>query len=162
MRIEDTNFGLIFEKEGQRDVNFDWVELGDSGALWMRLSIPYRQNAGPGGVFYIVGFATPVDENHTQVFFWRTRQVSGWKKDVWRFMYRNRLEKLHWDVLEQDRLVLEVMAPDARNRELLYDHDKGLVRVRRDMKKKAEAQLATLAAIESARASNRSQAVRGD
>ena len=162
MRIEDTNFGLIFEKEGQRDVNFDWVELGDTGAMWMRLSIPYRQNAGPGGVFYIVGFATPVDENHTQVFFWRTRQVSGWKRDVWRFMYRNRLEKLHWDVLEQDRLVLEVMAPDARNRELLYDHDKGLVRVRRDFKKKAEKQLAALAAIETTRTNNRTQAIAGD
>ena len=34
------------------------------------------------------------------------------------------------------------MALDARNRELLYDHDKGLVRVRRDFKKKAEKQLA--------------------
>lgn len=162
MRIEETNSGIIFEKEGQRDVNFDWVELGDTGAMWMRLSIPYRKNAGPGGVFYIVGFATPVDEGHTQVFFWRTRQVTGWQKDVWRFMYRNRLEKLHWDVLEQDRLVLELMEPDARRRELLYDHDKGLARVRRDLKKKAEVQLAELAAIQSAHNNNATQAVAGD
>ncbi len=26
---------------------------------------------------------------------------------MWRFMYRNRTEKLHWEVLEQDRVVLE-------------------------------------------------------
>ena len=162
MFLEETDFGLIFEKKGQRDVNFDWVELGDTGAMWMRLSIPYRKNAGPGGVFYIVGFATPVDETHTQVFFWRTRQIDGWQRDVWRFMYRNRLEKLHWDVLEQDRLVLEVMDPNARDQELLYDHDKGLVRVRRDLKKKAEAQLDELAALEVARADKRAAAVAGE
>lgn len=162
MQIEQTESGLIFEKEGQRDVNFDWVEIGETGTTWMRLSIPYRKNAGPGGVFYIVGFVTPVDENHTQVFFWRTRQVSGWQRDVWRFMYRNRLEKLHWDVLEQDRLVLEVMDPNARDHELLYDHDMGLARVRRDMKKKAEAQLTELAAQQASRQSKRAQAVAGE
>ena len=57
--------------------------------------------------------------------FWRTRQVSGWKRDA-RDLYRNRLEKLHWDVLEQDRHVLEVMAPDARNRELYMTMTKAL------------------------------------
>jgi hypothetical protein len=114
----------------------------------MRLSIPYRKSAGPGGIFYIVGFATPVDEEHCQVFFWRTRKVDGWKKDVWRFMYRNRLEKLHWDVLEQDRIVLQDMAPNARERELLYEHDQGLARARRMIKRKAEDQLKTLVAVE--------------
>ncbi len=162
MNIQLTEHGLIFEKEGQRDVNFDWVELGDTGAMWMRLSIPYRKNAGPGGVFYIVGFATPVDESHTQVFFWRTRKVSGWQRDVWRFMYRNRLEKLHWDVLEQDRLVLEVMDPNARDHESLYDHDKGLARVRRDMKNKAESQLAALKKLEAAKTDKRFQTGAGE
>ena len=145
MQIVKTDNGLVFEKVGQRDVNFDWVEIGDTGALWMRLSIPYRKNAGPGGSFYIVGFTTPVDEDHTQVFFWRTRRVEGWQRDVWRFMYKNRLEKLHWDVLEQDRTVLQDMAPKARDRELLYDHDQGLARVRRILSQKAEAQLKELA-----------------
>jgi len=145
MQIVKTDNGLIFEKVGQRDVNFDWVEIGDTGGLWMRLSIPYRKNAGPGGSFYIVGFATPVDEDHTQVFFWRTRKVEGWQRDVWRFMYKNRLEQLHWDVLEQDRTVLQDMAPKARDRELLYDHDQGLARVRRILSQKAEAQLKELA-----------------
>jgi len=162
VRIEATNTGLLFEKEGQRDVNFDWVEIGETGAMWMRLSIPYRKNAGPGGSFYIVGFATPVDEHHTQVFFWRTRRVSGWQRDAWRFMYRNRLEGLHWAVLEQDRLVLEAMSDDARNHELLYDHDMGLARVRRDLKKRAEAQLSELAAIEASKDAKRAQAVAGE
>jgi len=148
MQIIKTDSGIVFEKVGQRDINFDWVEIGETGALWMRLSIPYRKSAGPGGIFYIVGFATPVDEEHCQVFFWRTRKVDGWKKDVWRFMYRNRLEKLHWDVLEQDRIVLQDMAPNARERELLYEHDQGLARARRMIKRKAEYQLKTLVAVE--------------
>ena len=61
-------------------------------------------------------------------------------------MYRNRLETLHWDVLEQDRVVLEGMDPAARDKEFLYQHDTGLARVRRILKKEAEAQLAHVAA----------------
>ena len=48
-------------------------------------------------------------------------------------------------MLEQDRVVLEVMEPDAREREILYQHDMGLVRVRRYLKNKANAQLEALA-----------------
>lgn len=146
MRVRKTDTGLVFEKVGQRDVNFDWVEFGESGALWLLLSIPYRKNAGPGGSFFIVGFVTPIDEDHCQVFFWRTRQVTGWQRDVWKFMYKNRLEGLHWDVLEQDRIVLEQMAPDARDQEGLYSHDVGLTRIRRFVERTAKEQVAALAA----------------
>jgi phenylpropionate dioxygenase-like ring-hydroxylating dioxygenase large terminal subunit len=145
MRIRKTQFGLMFEKEGQRDVNFDWTEWGDTGAQWMRLSIPYRKDAGPGGPFFIIGFVTPVDEGHCRVFFWRCRKVQGWQRGVWRFMYRNRLEGLHWDVLEQDRVILENMAADAREHEFLYQHDTGMAHVRRLIQKEAEAQAAALA-----------------
>jgi len=69
----------------------------------MRLAIPYRKDAGPGGTFTIIGFVTPVDERHCRVFFWRCRKVQDWQRDAWRFLYRNRLEALHWEVLEQDR-----------------------------------------------------------
>jgi len=144
MRIRKTPQGIVFEKVGQRDVNFDWVEWGESGSLWMRLSIPYQPRFGPGGPFYIVGFATPIDEQHTQVFFWRCRKAEGWRRDVWRFMYRNRLEGLHWDVLEQDHVLLENLAPNARAREFLYQHDSGVARVRRMLARHAEAQLQAL------------------
>lgn len=145
MQIRKTDDGLIFEKVGQRGVNFDWIEWADTGAQWMRLELPYRANAGPGGQFGIVGFATPVDRDSCRVFFWRTRKVSGWQRDAWRFMYKNRLEGLHWDVLEQDRLVLEAMAPDARDHEFLYQHDTGLARIRRVMVEEAKKQLIALA-----------------
>ena len=74
-------------------------------------------------------------------------------------MYRNRLEKLHWDVLEQDRTLLEAMDPNAHQHEHLYNHDMGLVRVRREMQKKAEEQLAELAVLELERADKRAHAL---
>ena len=148
MRIRKSDHGLMFEKVGQRGVNFDWVEFADTGAFWMRLAIPYRRNAGPGGLFGIVGFATPIDAENCRVFFWRTRKCQGWQRDAWRFMYKNRLEGLHWDVLEQDRLVLEGMEPDARDHEFLYQHDTGLARIRRMLHTEAESQVAALAEAE--------------
>ena len=148
MRIRDTEHGLIFEKTNQRGVNFDWVEFADTGAQWMRLSIPYQRNAGPGGSFGIVGFVTPIDRENCRVFFWRTRKVEGWERAVWRFMYKHKLETLHWDVLEQDRIVLEGMPNDARDREFLYQHDTGLARIRRLIQEEAERQVAALAANE--------------
>ena len=146
LRVVPTETGFLCEKEDQRNVNFDWVEFGATGGHWMRLEIPYGKEAGPGGPFGIVGFVTPVDRGTCQVYFWRVREVAGWERDLWRFLYRMRLESLHWDVLEQDRLVLEAMAGDAREHEALYQHDTGLARVRRFMAKEAERQVAALAA----------------
>jgi phenylpropionate dioxygenase-like ring-hydroxylating dioxygenase large terminal subunit len=144
MQLRKTSTGFAFEKTTQRDVNFDWVEFGQSGATWLRLSIPYRASAGPGGSFHIIGFVTPVDEENCLVFFWRARKCSGWVRDVWQFMYRIKLEGLHWAVLEQDRVVLENMAPNARSREFLYQHDTGLARARRVLQQRAEQQIAAL------------------
>ena len=140
MRVRETATGLVFEKTGQRGVNFDWVEFGDTGAHWMRLSIPYRRSAGPGGEFGIMGFVTPIDRANCRVFFWRTRKCAGWRRAAWRFMYKHKLETLHWDVLEQDREILERLPDDARDREFLYQHDTGLARVRRHLERMAEEQ----------------------
>ncbi len=65
---------------------------------------------------------------------------------MWKFFYKNRLEGLHWDVLEQDRVVLENMAPDARGQEFLYQHDTGMTRVRRIIETEAKKQADALAA----------------
>ena len=107
---------LYLREKGQSGVNFDWVELGNSGTCWMRLSIPYKKRFGPGGHFFIVGMVVPEDNDNCRVFFWRIRRVQGWQRDMWRFMYRNRTEKLHWEVLEQDRVVLESGAKRPRPR----------------------------------------------
>ena len=75
------------------------------------------------------------------VFHWRCRKVSGWQRDTWRFLYRNRLEQRHWHVLEQDRVAVEHMEPDANKREHLYQHDVGIVRLRRHLRSLAQQQL---------------------
>ena len=140
-QIRDVPNGFIFEKKGQRDVNFDWTEWTDTGIHTMRLEIPYPKTGGPGGNFTIIGAFSPAEKNVTSVFFWRCRKVQGWQRDTWRFLYKNRLEKRHWDVLEQDRIAMENMEPDANQHEHLYAHDMGIVRLRRHMKKLAQAQI---------------------
>jgi phenylpropionate dioxygenase-like ring-hydroxylating dioxygenase large terminal subunit len=143
--VSDTDTGFVFEKSGQRGVNFDWTEYGDTGINWLRLEIPYPKTGGPGGNFHIVGCYTPIAENMAVVVHWRVRKVSGWQRDTWRFLYKNRLEARHWAVLEQDRVLLEDCEPDANAREMLYNHDVGLVRARRVMRAQARAQIQALA-----------------
>jgi phenylpropionate dioxygenase-like ring-hydroxylating dioxygenase large terminal subunit len=145
-RIRETDIGFVFEKEGQRDVNFDWTEWADTGVHWMRLEIPYPKTGGPGGNFIIIGSYTPIGPNLAAVFHWRCRKVEGWQRDAWRFLYKNRLEARHWVVLEQDRDMLEFMEPDANQHEHLYQHDMGIVRLRRHLKSLAQAELDRAAA----------------
>lgn len=142
----DTPHGFVFEKTGQRDVNFDWSELVDKGALYVLLEIPYPPSGGPGGNFAIVGFGTPIDEDRMCVFFWRVRKVSGWQRDTWRFLYKTNIEKRHWDVLEQDREMLDGLKPGLEKYEMLYQHDAGLIRMRRYLAQQARKQLADLQA----------------
>ncbi|MDB4818793.1 aromatic ring-hydroxylating dioxygenase subunit alpha [Acidimicrobiales bacterium] len=141
----ETETGYVFAKNGQLGLNFDWTEFGDTGVMWMRLEIPYPPTGGPTPKFGIVGMYTPAGANGetlTSVFFWRVCRVQGWQRDVWLFLYRNRLEARHWAVLEQDRNLLEIMEPDGR--EQLYNHDLGLVRLRRHLRDVARAQVAEL------------------
>ena len=143
-QVRDTDTGFVFEKVGQRGVNFDWTEWGDTRIHWMRLEIPYPKTGGPGGNFAIVSCATPISTDLCSVFFWRCRKVSAWQRDTWRFLYRNRLEARHRAVLEQDRVMLEQMEFDANQRENLYAHDIGLVRLRRHLRNLADEQLEAL------------------
>ncbi|WP_409331172.1 Rieske 2Fe-2S domain-containing protein [Trujillonella humicola] len=145
-RIRETDRGFFFEKTDQRGVNFDWVEFARGAMDYVDLEIPYAQNAGPGGTFGIVGMATPIDEHNSAIFHWRTRRVEGWEREVWRFLYRTRLEAKHWQVLEQDRIVLEALASDADVDEHLYQHDLGVSRIRRMYRADAQAQAAQLVA----------------
>ncbi|WP_310961328.1 Rieske 2Fe-2S domain-containing protein [Nocardioides terrisoli] len=131
-RIRETDRGFFFEKTDQRGQNFDWVEyVHHNGLDYVDLEIPYGPEAGPGGPFGIVGIPTPVTDNVTAVFHWRTRKVQGWERDVWRFLYKTTLEAKHWAVLEQDRGMLENFAVDADQGEHLYQHDLGVARMRR-------------------------------
>lgn len=144
-RIRETDRGFFFEKTDQVGKNFDWVEFCREAMDYVDLEIPYGENAGPGGVFGIVGMSVPIDANKVAVFHWRTREVSDWERDVWRFMYKADLEEKHWAVLEQDREVLEALAGDADVEENLYQHDLGVARIRRMYATDAKKQAAILA-----------------
>jgi phenylpropionate dioxygenase-like ring-hydroxylating dioxygenase large terminal subunit len=147
MEITDTENGFRISRKLQKNVAFDWTEFGDSGAFWMRLDIPYPMRNGPGGPFRVIGFATPIGPRTTQIFFWRLRKVSGWQRDLWRFLYRERLEYRHYAVLEQDRVALEGMPDDARDREILYQHDIGITRLRRRFRALAREQIDAATAL---------------
>jgi phenylpropionate dioxygenase-like ring-hydroxylating dioxygenase large terminal subunit len=151
MEIADTPTGFRISRKLQKDVAFDWTEYGETGALWMRLDIPYPVKSGPGGPFRILGFATPIDQRNTQIFFWRLRKVSGWQRDLWRFLFRERLEARHYAVLEQDRIVLEGLPDDARERETLYQHDIGITRLRRRFRAIAREQIEAAAQLAASR-----------
>lgn len=142
MKLDKTDAGFRVSRVGQVGENFDWTEFEvHPGSMFCFLEIPYPPAAGPGGVFRIIGFVTPVDATTCKVFFWRMRQVSGLARESWRFLYRARLEENHWNVLEQDRVMLEGMPDDARKREMLYQHDLGVSRVRQVLTRAAKAQV---------------------
>jgi hypothetical protein len=76
-----------------------------------------------------------------KVFFWRIRQVEGLARESWRLLYRAKLEQNHWNVLEQDQVMLEGMPDDARKREMLYQHDLGVSRIRQILTRAAKTQI---------------------
>ena len=142
MQLNKTDEGFRIERVSQTGENFDWTEFEiHDGSMFCFLDIPYPPAAGPGGVFRIIGFTTPVDETTCRVFFWRMRQVEGTARESWRFLYRAVLETNHWNVLEQDRVMLEGMSDDARKREMLYQHDLGVSRIRQILTRAAKAQI---------------------
>jgi phenylpropionate dioxygenase-like ring-hydroxylating dioxygenase large terminal subunit len=142
MEIGTTDDGFLIARVGQRGENFDWTDVvAEKAVNYCRVDIPYPTAGGPGGVMRILAFVTPIDEENCRIFFWRTRKVSGLAREVWRFMYRTRFEARHWFVLEQDREMLAAMPADARRREMLYQHDIGVSRLRKILVGRAKAQI---------------------
>jgi hypothetical protein len=64
-------------------------------------------------------------------------------------------------VLEQDRYVLESLAPNARDHEFLYQHDVGMTRVRRMFRQRAQQHFADLEAFQAKQAEAGAQASTG-
>jgi phenylpropionate dioxygenase-like ring-hydroxylating dioxygenase large terminal subunit len=142
MKLVRNDHGFLVSRVAQVGENFDWTDMVvRNDTSYCRLDIPYPPAAGPGGPFRIIGFVTPVNERQCRVYFWRMRQVKGQAREAWRFLYRAAFEQRHWNVLEQDREMLENMPDDARKREMLYQHDVGVSRIRVLMKQDARAQL---------------------
>ena len=52
MRVKKTPNGIMFEKIGQREVNFDWVELADTGTLFLDHKLVIRRYTPPAAKVY--------------------------------------------------------------------------------------------------------------
>ncbi|MEZ5751820.1 MAG: Rieske 2Fe-2S domain-containing protein [Paracoccaceae bacterium] len=116
LELDRKDAGFRVSRVGQVGENFDWSEfVVTEGGMFCFLDIPYPPAAGPGGHMRILGYVSPMDEHRCKVFFWRMRKVEGFERR-WRFLYRTMLEERHWNVLEQDRVMLEGMPDDARKR----------------------------------------------
>jgi len=142
VEVEQTPHGFIVRRVAQQGVNFDWVEIVAQPPLFhARVVIPYPKAGGPGPPMTVICFVTPIDESSCRIFFWRTRKVDGLARETWRFLFRTTFEARHWTVLEQDRQMLAAIHPDARTREMLYQHDAGVVRLRRYLAQEARRQV---------------------
>ncbi len=125
-------------------MNIDVMDFNDTGGYWVRVGVYYPPAAGPGGVLRIIATAAPIDETHAQLSFWRMRKVSGWQGAMFRFMFNTMYERMTWEVIEQDREILETL-PSWPAPENLYQHDIGVSRIRRYFRKEAESQVRALA-----------------
>jgi phenylpropionate dioxygenase-like ring-hydroxylating dioxygenase large terminal subunit len=148
LQVEKTEHGFQTVRDNQRGVNIDWheVDFRPGNMLLVRTEIPYPPSAG-GGSFRINGHPTPIDERRTFVWFFRSRKISGWQRELWRFLYVNRLEARAFTVVEQDRVMLEAIPLEARRREALVQSDIAVGRLRRLVRAEAERQLAARSSL---------------
>jgi phenylpropionate dioxygenase-like ring-hydroxylating dioxygenase large terminal subunit len=139
LKVQETPTGFETYRANQRGVNIDWheAEIHPDNIMWVRTEIPYPAAIG-GGTFRINGFPTPIDRESTLVWFYRSRNVSGWQRGMWRFLYKNRLEARNFQVVEQDRILLEATPLAARGREQLIQTDVAVARMRRRLMAEAE------------------------
>jgi phenylpropionate dioxygenase-like ring-hydroxylating dioxygenase large terminal subunit len=120
---------LHIGRKGQALINFDSTEYHFPN--WFRLDIPYPWSAGPGGPMRILVTVCPIDEKSCQVYMVRKRKITGWKWWLWKVLWRVRLEKKMWQVIDQDEAILLSQGGGATiNSEYLVQSDMGLVRIR--------------------------------
>ncbi|MDF2114307.1 aromatic ring-hydroxylating dioxygenase subunit alpha [Roseiarcaceae bacterium H3SJ34-1] len=141
IEIHDTAEGFYIERDNQKGVNIDRTEVTyrPGSNFWVFTQIPYPKAAG-GGFFAILSHLTPIDEDHTYMWVMRYQKSEGWRRDLWRFLYKNRLERRHDYVIEQDRDIIEAIPASARGRETMIQCDVGVSRIRRMLMKEATQQ----------------------
>jgi phenylpropionate dioxygenase-like ring-hydroxylating dioxygenase large terminal subunit len=121
--------------------SIDQMQFVDDSTIYVRVGVALPPALGPGGMLRVITTVVPIDENRCQVNFWRMRKISGWQADMWRFMFNQKYDAAAWEVLEQDRVALDTMPPWG-GPENLYQHDAGLLRMRRYLRSETEKQAA--------------------
>ncbi len=144
VQVRENDGGFEVFREGQRGVNLDWMEFVESdAAYYVRVEIPLPPSAGPGGPMHISFYVTPVDDNKTRITVFRSRRVVGWEKDLWHFLYHRKLKAIFDGVLAQDLIVANALPPWPPQ-ENLYQHDIGLIQMRRKLERLAQMQAGDL------------------
>jgi len=146
MAFKETERGFVVWRTNQQGVNLDktWLEHFPGSGFWAITDLPFPKREG-GGLARLFRFPTPIDANRTLVWNYRMQRLTGWKRDVWRFLYRTTVVPRGAKVLEQDRVALAGVPKNARAREHLLPIDVGVSRIRRLYKEAAERELAALA-----------------
>jgi hypothetical protein len=153
IKLEQTPNGFYIERDNQRSVNIDRTEVvyRPGNNYWIQTDIPYPKSAG-GNFFRILGHVTPIDAHRSYVFFFRGQKSSGWRRHLWRFLYKNRLEHRHEHVVTQDRKIMEGIPPDSVGRETFIQCDIGVARLRRMLQREADEQATRIRAHHSRQA----------
>ena len=148
MRIErQEHEGFRVERVAQQDTNFDWTEMViKPGQMHCRLDIPYPPTGGPGGPFRIIGYVTPLGREQLHGVLLALPPRVGPRARV--------LEAALPCVLGGTSLARPRAGSRdprsharerARRRELLYQHDIGVTRLRQIMTRAAEREVAASA-----------------
>ncbi len=138
--VQKTAQGFSTVRVGQKRGNIDLLEFVDNASIYYtRVEVPLPPTAGPGDLMRIIFYVTPMEENRTRIHAWRLRKVSGWQRDLWHFLFNQRIRNHTNSVLEQDKRALSGIPawPAAEN---FYQHDLGVVRVRKYLRDAAQSQ----------------------
>ena len=145
--FERTEHGFVVWRKYQQGVNLDRTEIFryPGSGFWAVTDLPYKDHEG-GGTVRLFRYPTPIARDHTLVYNYRLQKRTGWKRDIWRFMYKNRAAARGDVVLEQDRVALSAISEYARDRETLLQLDIGVSHIRRLYRDEAERQFQTMTA----------------
>ena len=137
----------------QQGVNLDRTEVFryEGSGFWAVTDLPFQMHEG-GGTVRLFRYPTPIDRDNCLVYNYRLQKRTGWERDIWRFMYINRVGGRGAEVLEQDRVALATIPRDASRRELLLQLDLGVAAIRRMYREEAERQFETITGATSAAA----------
>jgi phenylpropionate dioxygenase-like ring-hydroxylating dioxygenase large terminal subunit len=146
--FEKTAEGFVVWRKNQQGVNLDrtWVVHREGSGYWALSDLPFPKNEG-GGMVRLFRFPTPIDRDHTLVWNYRLQKLSGWRRDLWRFMYKNRVHERGAVVMEQDRKALSSIPKGARRRENLLQCDIGVARIRRMYRDEMERHVRALESV---------------
>ena len=137
--VKETSDGFVVKRRYDPS-NVEAMQFVDAGGMYCRVTVSLPPALGPGGPLRIIATVVAIDEGHCQFTLWRLRKLDGWQAAMYRFMFNMIYDRFTWEVIEQDREAVEAM-PAWPADERLYQHDAGLVRLRRYMRMQAIKQI---------------------